>query len=102
MDFAIDSAFDLSSSAATCPSSVTTPLSRSWLTETSLRLASSRDLRIVAATSGDFLGDSEHAAKDPTESRTAKLKHRFIVFIFFLLVAMGDCLLYTSPSPRDS
>jgi hypothetical protein len=45
---------------------------------------------MMAATSGDFLGDSEHAAKDPIESRAAKLKHRFIVFIFFLLVTIGD------------
>src|ERR1700730_958688 len=39
MDLAMDSACDLSPSDGTCPPRVTTPLSRSWLTETSLRPA---------------------------------------------------------------
>src|SRR5690349_6695396 len=53
-DLAIDSAFCLSASEGTCPLSVTTPLSRSSLTDTSLRPAWSRDLRTEAETSGDF------------------------------------------------
>src|SRR5580700_12232573 len=84
MDFAIDSACALSLSEAVVPVRVTTPLSRSWLTLTSLSPAWSSDLRRLSVTSGDLVGVSEHAAM-PAKIRSVPIeKNRLVDFMFLL------------------
>src|ERR1700682_5004055 len=83
-DFAIDSACALSLSLATWPPKVTTPLSRSWLTETSLRLDWSRELRMLSATSGDLDTVLEHPLKVLTAASTKHIRPALYDFIYFL------------------
>src|ERR1022692_5176253 len=93
MDLAIDSACDLSPSDGTCPPRVTTPLSRSWLTETSLRLAWSRDLRMVPETSAALVEVVEHPAIAPMTTTANRDKHGLSVFIFLLRSNFDQSLL---------
>src|SRR5580765_1242053 len=83
MPLAIDSALALSASDGSLPEIVTTPLTRSWLTDTSLSPLWSSDLRMLSATSGDF-AVVEHAATNVAQSRDRKI--RFIVCVLLMRV----------------
>src|SRR5450631_664472 len=84
-DFARDSACDLSFSLVTFPLRVTTPLSRSWLTDTFLKPAWSSDLRVLSETSGDFVLVWEQPASIPTASSKNMATDNLTAFIFLLL-----------------
>src|ERR1035437_6410842 len=88
MDLAMDSACDLSPSDGTCPPRVTTPLSRSWLTDTSWSPAWSSDLRMLSETSGDFVVP-EHPARVPTIKSVSNVTCNLTVFMLLLLWVMG-------------
>src|SRR5580658_3739287 len=81
IDFAMDSAWALSASAPTCPVSVTTPLSRSWLAETSLKPALSSEARILSATLAARVEPAEQAARAPATTITSKNTYGLKAFI---------------------
>src|ERR1700730_1524072 len=78
----MDSACDLSASVGTCPPRVTTPLSRSWLTETSINPARSSEVRMLSETSGDFVDVPEHPEMRPTTTNVSTCRDTFRVCIF--------------------
>src|SRR5579871_991776 len=81
MDLAMDSACDLAPSAETCPPRVTTPLSRSWLTETSLRPASSSECRRPSEISADFVGEAAQPPSVPATISAESAKQELRVFM---------------------
>src|SRR5579863_4603346 len=99
MDRAMDSACDLSASDVVVPVKVTTPLSRSWLTLTSLSPACFRDWPIVSATSADCVGVLEHPAIAPKANIVNNAPDSIFNFIF-LLFNTADLIGCAQLAPR--
>src|ERR1019366_4673666 len=79
-----------------------TPLSRSWLTVTSLRPAWSSEVRTAAVTSADFVDAAEHPARAPATTTATTNKHALKLLMILLRYDIGRSFFRAWEGPNGS